>query len=155
VKIVDRCPSLVQGFYEDVHVLVWRQPLDDEGLGRSLKFGLELAKTAPGGKFWALNVVESGLSLPSLADQRRASDVARQIDPHLRGAAVVLPGEGFWVSAARGFLIGLERLTSLESRREVVATVADGAASIARRSGRGASWASGLERAIASADLRS
>lgn len=155
MRILDRCPTLVQAAYEDVHVLVWRAPLDDDALERSLVQGFALAKTIPSGKLWAVNVVASGLSMPSLAQQRRASEVARTIDPVMLGAAVVLPGEGFWVSAARAFLIGIDRLVALEMKREVVATIPAAARSIARRAKRSDAWADGLAAAYDRTDFAS
>lgn len=129
-------------------MMIWKEPVDLAGLECSKKVGLEFVRNHPNG-FYALNVVRSGLAIPDLSLQRKAAEISKLVDPHLLGTVIVLPGEGFWVSAARSFLAGLHMLSPLRTKREVVATLEEGARAIARRANRPDSWARALTASLA------
>lgn len=145
MQIVDRCPSCVQAVIEDVHLLHWRSAIDAEGLDRSLRVSRELAQKYPRG-IYALNVVHGGLSVPSLALQRRATEVSEATAKHVLATVVVLPGEGFWVGAARAFLTTLNTMSPMRARRLVASDVEQGAKAIAQVAQRDAAWASYVAR---------
>lgn len=133
-------PGLIQSSDGNLHVLVWTDTITVENLDRSLAFARSLAAQRPDGII-ALNVVAHGLSLPEGVAQRRANEVSRSLDHLVTATIVVLPGEGFWVGAARAFLTGLNMVSPLQGKRTIARTVEEGARTAAALSGRSPQWA--------------
>ena len=134
-------PGLIQASDGNLHVLVWTDSITVENLDRSRVFALALSAHHPQGII-ALNVVAHGLSLPDNVAQRRANEISRSLDRLVTATIVVLPGEGFWVGAARAFLTGLNMVSPLRGKRTIASTVEDGTRTAAALSGRTAQWAS-------------
>jgi hypothetical protein len=133
-------PGLIQGHDGAVHVLVWTDRVTTHNLDRSMAFALDLISKHPDG-IVAVNVVAHGLGLPDGDAHRRANEVSRALDAHVLATAVVLPGEGFWVSASRAFLTGLNMMSPLKGKRVIARTVEEGFRYAAPRVGRSAPWA--------------
>jgi hypothetical protein len=133
-------PGLIQASDGNLHVLLWTDSITVENLDRSRAFALELSAQHPQGII-ALNVVAHGLSLPDGVAQRRANEVSRSLDSLVTATIVVLPGEGFWVSAARAFLTGLNMVSPLRGKRTIARTVDEGTRTAAALSGRTPEWA--------------
>lgn len=140
-------PSLRQCLIDDVHVMYFRGPIDVSTLDATMRANAEIKKLLPDG-IWAFNLAIPSLSLPDRAIQKKASEAAKAVEGYLRGAVVVLPGEGFWVSAARAFVAGLMLLSPLRQQREFASDIADGAKNLARRSNRDEAWARELAAQI-------
>lgn len=51
-----------------------------------------------------LSVARPNLPLPEGEVRKRVSALAREVEERTRAASIVIPGEGFWASAARSFL---------------------------------------------------
>ena len=145
----ERNPGLLQGSDGCVHVLVWTGAITKQNLGRSLAFATRLAAEHPSG-IVAVNVVAHGLQIPDGEAQRYANDVSRTLDPHIRATAVVLPGEGFWVGAARAFLTGLNMVSPLKGKRTIASTIESGFRYAAVHSGRSQTWATETAREVES-----
>ncbi|MCA9575390.1 MAG: hypothetical protein KC668_08130 [Myxococcales bacterium] len=133
-------PGLIQASDGNLHVLLWTDTISVENLDRSLAFALSLSAQHREGII-ALNVVAHGLSLPDSVAQRRANEISRSLDSVIKATIVVLPGEGFWVSAARGFLTGLNLVSPLRGKRTIARNVEEGARTAASLSGRTPQWA--------------
>ncbi|MCB9662012.1 MAG: hypothetical protein R3B40_29655 [Polyangiales bacterium] len=133
-------PGLIQASDGNLHVLLWTDTITVENLDRSLTYALSLSAQHREGII-ALNVVAHGLSLPDTVAQRRANEVSRSLDSAVTATIVVLPGEGFWVSAARGFLTGLNLVSPLRGKRTIARNVEEGVRTAASLSGRTPQWA--------------
>ncbi len=147
MRELESTSSLRQCVIDDVHVMHYRGPLDVASLDATIRASNELKKQHPAG-IWAFNLAEPLISIPDREFQRRASEATRSVEGHLLGAVVVLPGEGFWVSAVRAFVAGLMLLSPLRRQREFAGDILEGARSIARRAQRDEAWATSLARRI-------
>lgn len=148
-------PGLIQSSDGNLHVLIWTDTITVENLDRSLAFARSLAAQRPDGII-ALNVVAHGLSIPDGVAQRRANEVSRLLDHVVTATIVVLPGEGFWVGAARAFLTGLNMVSPLRGKRTIARTVDEGSRTAAALSGRTPQWAGHVSSTVDSwiADTR-
>lgn len=127
--------------------MYFRGPVDVEALDATMRANAELKRQIPGG-IWAFNLAIPMLTLPDREFQKKASQATQSVEGHLLGAVVVLPGEGFWVSAARAFVAGLMLLSPLRKQREFASDILAGAQNLAKRSQRDDAWARELARAI-------
>lgn len=143
----DENVGLLQGSERNVHVLLWTDVITIANLERSLDFARRLAATHPSG-IVAVNIVAHGLSIPDSAAQRRANEVSKTLDESVLATAVVLPGEGFWVGAARAFLTGLNMVSPLKGKRTIARTIEQGFAFAAPYAERDATWASQSARTV-------
>ena len=123
-------------------------PVDVAALDATMAANAQLKRSHPEG-IWAFNLAVPMMSLPDRAFQKKASEATKSVEDHLLGAVVVLPGEGFWVSAARAFVAGLMLLSPLRRQREFASDILGGAQILAKRSNRDEAWARGLAQAIA------
>lgn len=140
-------PSLRQCVIDDVHVMFFHGAVDVAALEATMAANAELKRRHPAG-IWAFNLAVPMLSLPDRAFQKKASEATKSVEDHLLGAVVVLPGEGFWVSAARAFVAGLMLLSPLRRQREFASDILGGAQILAKRSNRDDAWARKLAHAI-------
>lgn len=147
MRDLESTPNLRQCVIEDVHVMHYRGPVDVAALDATIRASNELKRQFPDG-IWAFNVTEPMLSIPDREFQKKASEATKSVEDHLLGTVVVLPGEGFWVSAARAFVAGLMLLSPLRRQREIASSISEGAKSIARRANRDDAWAASLARRI-------
>lgn len=147
VRELQSTPNLRQCVIDDVHVMFFRGPVDVTALDATLRASAELKTQHPDG-IWAFNLAVPMLTLPDRAFQKKASEATESVEGHLLGAVVVLPGEGFWVSAARAFVAGLMLLSPLRRQREFANDILAGARTLAKRSHRDEAWATELARAI-------
>lgn len=145
---LESTPNLRQCVVDDVHVMYFRGPVDGRALDATIRASHELKRQFSGG-IWAFNLAVPMLALPDREFQKKASEATRSVEGHLLGSVVVLPGEGFWVGAARAFVAGLMLLSPLRSQREFANDIPAGARALAKRSGRDEAWARELATAIA------
>ena len=138
-------PGLLQGNDGCVHVLIWTGVITEQNLDRSLAFARALIAKHPTG-IVAVNIVAHGLQLPQGGAQRRANEVSAAIDANVLATAVVLPGEGFWVGAARAFLTGLNLVSPLKGKRTIARSIEEGFRFAASHAGRSPAWAAQIAR---------
>ncbi|MBV1858894.1 MAG: hypothetical protein KUG77_10820 [Nannocystaceae bacterium] len=78
----------------------WFAPVSVSGLEACETASFELAARYPAGVV-VFNLIEFGLQIPEPAARKKASEALASTSAHVRVTTTVVPGEGFWVSAAR------------------------------------------------------
>lgn len=111
--------------WRNVFLTHWSAPISMEGLEASEAGSFDLAKRHE--TVMVLNVVEYGLQIPSPEVRRKASAVVGATAGHVAAAATVLPGEGFWASAARAAVATITLLSRAGHPHRVFATTSDAA----------------------------
>lgn len=139
VRELESVSNLRQCLLDDVHVMYFHAAPDAGALEATLRANVEIRKICPAG-IWGFNLAVPMLSLPDREFQKKASEAAKSVEGYLRGAVVVLPGEGFWVSAARAFVAGMMLLTPTKGNREFANDIQAGAQNLAKRSERDVRW---------------
>lgn len=111
--------------WRNVFLTHWSAPVSLEGLQASEEGSFDLASRHD--TVMVLNVVEYGLEIPSQEVRRKASSVVGATAGHVSAAATVLPGEGFWASAARAAVATITLLSRASHAHRVFATTSDAA----------------------------
>lgn len=111
--------------WRNVFLSHWSAPVSLEGLTASQEGSFDLATRHD--KVMVLNVVEYGLQIPAPEVRRKASSVLAATAGHVSAAATVLPGEGFWASAARAAVATITLLSRVGHPHRVFATTSDAA----------------------------
>ncbi len=104
----------------------WFGPVSEFGLAACERASFELASRHPQGLV-VFNVIEFGLQIPSTAARKKASAVLNATAEHVRLTATVVPGEGFWASAARAAIATITLLSKARHPHKVFATTDDAA----------------------------
>jgi hypothetical protein len=91
--------------WENVFVAVWRRAATEE----SVRLLAERGQGLPG-KRCAVHIIESGAGLPTAGTRAALGRLMQDRESRLACLAIVLCGEGFWASAVRGVLTGVQLL---------------------------------------------
>jgi len=94
------------GAYENVHLVCYRQSLDLDMLRRDRAAHDALAKRYPKG-FGLVCTSQPNLSLPTQEVRRESAYMLQANRGRVLAAAVVVGGDGFWASAARSVITGI------------------------------------------------
>jgi len=103
----------------------WFGPVSEVGLTASGAASADLSRRHE--QLLVLNVIDYGLSIPSPSVQKKASSVLAETAGHVAATATVVPGEGFWASAARAAVATITLLSKARSPHKVFATTDDAA----------------------------
>jgi hypothetical protein len=95
--------------------------------------------------------VNFGVSIPDSAMRKLAAETMAATRTHLRCAAQVLQGEGFWPSTVRSVITAVERLKPDDRPRRTFPDVASAVEWMALHMERDTEWQSALCRATESA----
>lgn len=98
----------------------------------------------------SLSVIRAGSRLPEGDLRSEASRIMKQLAPRTQAIVVTLEGEGFWASAARGALTGIQLLAPGARNVRVAATVGEAAKMLAEDGGESPMWAFKLEQVVQS-----
>lgn len=109
--------------WRNVLLTHWFAPISLEGLDASHDGSFDLATRHP--KLMVFNVIAYGLAIPPPEARRKASEVLGATAGHVAAVATVLPGQGFWVSAARAAVATITLLSRAGHPHKVFATVED------------------------------
>lgn len=96
----------------------------------------------------SLTVVRDGIVLPEAAVREAAAKLMNELAPKTAHLVVAIEGTGFWVSAVRGALTGIQLLAPKARRLEVVDSLDDAVSSLATHARKDKVWASQLKAAV-------
>lgn len=106
--------------WRNVFLTHWSGPISMEGLEASQEGSFDLATRHDG--VMVFNVIEFGLQIPPSEVRRKASEVLAATSGHVVGVATVVPGEGFWASAARAAVATITLLSRARHPHRVFAS---------------------------------
>jgi hypothetical protein len=98
------------GSYGPVHLVAYHDTPSIATLRASDRLHGALRKRYPGNTA-ILTWIAAGLKLPEKEVREVASDLFRRVAREIRCSATVVAGEGFWASAARSVLTGIQILS--------------------------------------------
>lgn len=104
----------------------WFAPVSVAGLAACETASFELASRYPAGVV-VFNVIELGLQIPEAAARKKASAVLASTSAHVLVTTTVVPGEGFWASAARAAVATITLLSRAGHPHKVFQTTDDAA----------------------------
>ncbi|MGH1341534.1 MAG: hypothetical protein ACRBN8_08290 [Nannocystales bacterium] len=102
----------------------WFAPVSVGGLAACESASFDLASRNPMGVV-VFNVIEFGLQIPDPAARKKASAVLASTSGHVRVTTTVIPGEGFWASAARASVATITLLSRAGHPHRVFSTTND------------------------------
>ena len=129
--------------YRDVVLVLVHSELTTESLKASQIAHQRLAMAYPR-YVGCLTVVNFGVKIPDAAVRKLASEAMAATNEHLRCAAQVLTGEGFWPSTVRSVITAVERLRPDNKPRRTFPDVRSAIGWMAEQMDRDAEWQSGL-----------
>lgn len=104
----------------------WFSPVTVAGLAACETASFDLASRYPAGVV-VFNVIEFGLQIPDTPARKKASAVLASTSAHVLVTTTVVPGEGFWASAARAAVATITLLARAGHPHRVFSTTDDGA----------------------------
>lgn len=104
----------------------WFAPVSVAGLAACETASFDLASRHPAG-IVVFNVIEFGLQIPETAARKKASAVLASTSPHVRATTTVVPGQGFWASAARAAVATITLLARAGHPHKVFTTTDEAA----------------------------
>jgi len=104
----------------------WFAPVSVGGLAACETASFDLASRNPAG-IVVFNVIEFGLQIPDAAARKKASAVLASTSAHVQVTTTVVPGEGFWASAARAAVATITLLSRAGHPHRVFSSTDDGA----------------------------
>ncbi len=104
----------------------WFAPVSVAGLAACETASFDLASRYPKGVV-VFNVIEFGLQIPDTAARKKASAVLASTAAHVLVTTTVVPGEGFWASAARAAVATITLLSRAGHPHRVFATTDEAA----------------------------
>ncbi len=111
--------------WRNVLLTHWRAPVSMEGLDACDEASFDLAERYA--KVMVLNVIQYGLEIPPSEVRKRATAVLAKTADHVAAVATVLPGEGFWASAARAAVATMTLLSRARHPHKVFGTTDEAA----------------------------
>lgn len=100
--VLEVTPTLVVGACGPVHMTWYRGPLSVALLEAADLHHQRLIRAY--GRTAVFGMLESGISVPPSDVRARSAELIAQNGAHVAAASLVLPGDGFWVSAARSVI---------------------------------------------------
>jgi hypothetical protein len=129
--------------FRDVVLVLVHRELTAESLKASQVAHQRLAMAFP--KYvGCLTVVNFGVKIPDAPIRKLAAEAMAATNAHLRCAAQVLKGEGFWPSTVRSVITAVERLRPDDRPRRTFPDVRSAIAWMAENMDRDANWQSAL-----------
>jgi hypothetical protein len=116
--------------WKNISIGVWRTHATVELVAELSKLVAKLVREYPAGGS-ALHLVADRISLPDAATRDALAAMTARYAEHLACMATVLAGTGFWASAMRGFLTGLQALERRPFKAHICATISEAAAWLA------------------------
>jgi hypothetical protein len=140
---------------ENYHVATWDRVLIEvlmegvtiEALKARLDAHRKLYDKYPD-RVLSLSVVPAGVNLPDSELRKESGRVVKMLAPRTQVIVVVLEGEGFWASAARSALTGIQLLAPGSHPMKVVRSVSEGCRLMAQEAGETLPWAQKLEQVV-------
>ena len=145
---LSRSADLIQGAVGDVHVLLWIGKVHLDAVSETRRAASYMKLRHPSG-YLALNVIRPNLAMPDGDTRRLAAQVTKETEADLRATAVVVPGRGFWASAARSAMTAIHVLHPVNFPRELFSELDDGCRFLGREAARDGAWSTGLVHAVA------
>lgn len=95
----------------------------------------------------SLTIVRDGIVLPEASVREASAKLMNELAPKTAHLVVAIEGSGFWVSAVRGALTGIQMLAPRARRLEVVDSLDKAVSSLAAEAKRDDLWATHLRAA--------
>jgi hypothetical protein len=133
--------------YRDVVLVLVHRELTVDALRASQVAQQRAALSFPK-QVGCLTVVNFGVKIPDAPMRKLAAETMAATREHLRCAAQVLSGEGFWPSTVRSVITAVERLRPDDRPRRTFPDVPEAIAWMAEHMGRDREWQSALREAM-------
>jgi hypothetical protein len=107
LRLIDQEPGRCAFFaWKNITIMVWLALPDVAEVERLVRMGKGRASETPG-KLSDVHLIARKMGLPDAAARSALITATRSGSPHLAAVGVWLAGSGFWVSAVRSFVTGL------------------------------------------------
>ena len=132
--------------WEDVCLFMWMNGVTLEGLAAARESHLAVAERY--GKACSITYARTGSPLPAPGARQEAARLMREVASTQAYSIVVLEGNGFWASAARGAITAIQVLSMNIYPLRVSSSIPAGTQLLAERTGRSHAWAGELQAAV-------